>query len=95
MLLEMMVFTVCLQDLHTACGSAVGAYYHSNQQLQESVRLLERRAQNAIRGNEWIVYAFTPIYSAALGRTSSFMIRHNLVFELNIREQTIFLRWIY
>ena len=59
MLLEALVFTVCVQN-NGGCSESTSAYYKQSLSLQDLNDRLQTFSQNMIHDKEWIVYIGTP-----------------------------------
>lgn len=94
MLLEAIIATTCIIG-QSGCSEATGAYYQSNKELQELVKNTEKLGQQLIKGNEYIVYVATPAYAIASGQNASFKVYKQLIFNVNVRKETVGLQWSY
>ena len=93
MLLESLVFITCAQG--DGCGTVTEAYYKSNAELQSVVKGAEDFGKRLVKGNEYIVYAATPIYAIATGQGATFKIGSHSVLLLNPYKESVGFVWTY
>lgn len=94
MFLEAMVATVCLAG-QSGCSNATNAYYQSNKELQRYVKNAENIGKDLIEGNEYIVYAVTPLYAVLSGKPASIKISRNFNLNVNVKQEFVALQWNY
>lgn len=94
MFLELLVATVCISG-EPGCSTATSAYYESNKELQQSVKRMEKMGKELVRGNEYIVYAATPLYAVLSNKPASFKLGRNLNLNISVKQASIGLQWNY
>ena len=94
MFLEAMVATVCLAG-QPGCSSATNAYYQSNRELQQTIKNVENIGKDMIKGNEYIVYAFTPAYAILSGRAATIKVSRSFNISVNVKQEFVALQWNY
>ena len=94
MLMEALVVTACLQQ-KGGCSESTSAYYKSNKEIQDIVHNVDAFGKRIVRGNEWIVYAATPMYAIATGATANFHIHKGWMLGIDIKGEKVLLQWSY
>jgi len=94
MFLEALVVAACLQQ-KGGCSESTSAYYKSNKELQEATKNAEALGKRIVNGNEWIVYAATPMYAIATGATANFHIHKGWIFGVDIKNERVMIQWSY
>lgn len=94
MLPELLVITACLQD-KGGCTESTSAYYKYNKDLQIVVEHAEEYGRRIVNGNEWIVYAATPMLAIVGGKQANIHIAKGWVLGINAKQETVVLQWSY
>lgn len=94
MLAEFLVITACLQD-KGGCTESTSAYYKYNKNLQLVVEHAEEYGKRIVHGNEWIVYAATPMMAIAGGKQANIRIAKGWMLGINVKQESVVLQWSY
>ncbi len=82
---ELLVILACLSS--KGCSETTGAYYQSHPELQEMVRMNERKIKNFV--GPIIVEAAAPIFFVAQGGTGNFKIYGPLSLKVQKYQDTM------
>jgi hypothetical protein len=94
MLLETIVAATCIQG--PGCSQATSAYYKQSAELQQIVHNVENYSNHvASQYPTTVVYVLTPLYTLTISRSASFKIYKTLMFEVNVKNETLALKWSY
>lgn len=94
MLLETLVMTVCLQQ-QGGCTETTSAYYHHNKDAQAIVHDAEEYGNRLIKGNEWLVYVASPVYSIVVGKPANFHIYKGYMLSIDVKKELVAVQWSY
>lgn len=94
MLPELLVIIACLQD-KGGCTESTSAYYKYNKDLQIVVEHAEEYGKRIVNGNEWIVYAATPMLAIIGGKQANVRLSKRLVLGVNVKQENVILQWSY
>ncbi len=94
MFIELLVASTCVSG-NPGCAESTSAYYQYNKDLQQVVKNTENYGKKLVNGNEWIVYAATPVYAIASGRDAKFRLFKGTTLGVNVRQSSLFLQWNY
>lgn len=94
MLPELLVITACLQD-KGGCTESTDAYYKYNKNLRAYVEHVEEYGKRIVRGNEWIVYAATPMMAIVGGKQANIRIAKGWMLGINVKQESVILQWSY
>lgn len=93
MLLEIIVAATCIQG--PGCSQATYAYYKQSAELQQIVHNVENYSNRIASQYPTVVYVLTPLYTLTISRSASFKIYKTLMFEVNVKNETLALKWSY
>lgn len=93
-LVEALVVAVCLQQ-QGGCSESTSAYYEHNKDAQTIVKRTEEFGKKMVAGNEWLVYAASPMYSMVSGKIINMHIYKGFVLGLNPKQRLIQITWSY
>lgn len=94
MLVEALVIATCVQQ-GGGCPEATSAYYQYNKDAQVIFHKAEAYGNRIIRGNEWLVYVVSPLYSALSGKPTNIHVYKGYVLTLDAKQQTVAVTWSY
>jgi hypothetical protein len=93
MLLEIIIAAACIQG--PGCSYATSAYYRQSVELQQIVSNAEKYANSIATQYPTTVYALTPVYTLTVSRVATFKVYKTLMFEVNMKNEYVALRWSY
>ena len=93
MILEMLIVGVCLNPGQDGCQEATHSYFMQSKELQEVSKNLEKTGNRIVQGNEWIVWAASPVYMMASGQTAKFKLHDNWYMDVNVAQKYAGIRW--
>lgn len=94
MLLEALVFTVCVQGSE-GCSETTSAYYKQSTFLQDLNSRVEHMGKEIIGNKEWIVYVGTPVYAVLSRKPAKFLIYEGTILNVDPWTQSVGLQWNY
>lgn len=93
-LVEALVVATCLQQ-KGGCSESTSAYYSYNKEVQNIVKTTEAFGKKIVKGNEWIVYAASPLYAVAAGKPVNIHMYKGWVLGLDIKQELVLIKWSY
>lgn len=93
MLLESLILYTCAKGV--ACTDTTTAYYKYNKDLQYAVHSVEKYGDNIAKQYPSVVFVATPIYTLTVVKKASFKVYKTVMFEVNIKDESLGLRWSY
>lgn len=98
MVLELLVSAICAQNAFyesskDACPTSLQAYYASNQELQETVRIRERQIRQNPYADQFITYVGVPAYTLLVSNRIKISLSSQWSLYTNVPRQTVTIEW--
>lgn len=91
---EALVLATCLQQ-KGGCSESQSAYYQYNKDVQQVVKDSEAYGKKLMKGNEWAVYAISPVAAIATGKPVNIHLYKGWVLAVDVKQELVMIKWNY